>query len=440
MPNTLLALAWIVAGGGSIPELNQVSIEQDLADAERVLAGVTGAPGELLFASGPGDRTVQISGRPSPLLPADAVRASLASLFDPRGGRTATYRPTILRPIGPATADRLLASLEAALTDAARRPLTVYLAGHGQMGPNPRDNWVDLWEESALTPISVARALERHPGHRTVRFVITSCHSGGFGELAFAGADPALGPATTDRCGLFAAPWDLPASGCDPNPDRAAHEGYARHFLPALAAGKSLLEAHTEVRVTSPAPDVPTTTSERWLRHSAPTDSTAATKAFALPEEDRVVEALTDRLGVKPRAASDALKALEASIDALDAERRIGQPDEDAAWRRASASVLARWPVLNDPWHPDFEGALEANRADIKRHLARDPAVVLWRSARRALDEIDMKIWDLRDRSAPLERLARAVETRDLAARLHAQGGPDWTHYLRLLECERGQP
>ncbi len=441
--STAVVIAWIVAGGGSIPELNQVSIEQDLADAAKVFGAATApAGGVLLFSSGVGDRTVQVAGRPAPLLPADPDRAALGALFDPRGGRGATYRPTVLRPGGPATADNLLAQLDAVIAGRrpgkGGRPLTVYIAGHGQMGASPRDNWVDLWEESALGPPALADALEARPGHAPVRFVITSCHAGGFAELAFAKADPEAGPAKTDRCGLFAAPWDLPASGCDPNPDRAAHQGYARYFLPALASGASLLEAHTEVRVSSPAPDVPTTTSERWLRHAAPAEG--ATKPYPLPQEDRVVTALSSRLNTPADAAVAALVLLERTMESLDDERGQAQSDEDLSWRRASASVLARWPVANDPWHPDFAPTLEADRLAIRKHLATHLAVKAWRGAQAVLADLDARIWELRDRAAPLERLARAVQTRTLAARLHAQGGPDWEHFLRLRACENGRP
>lgn len=439
------AVAWIVAGGGSIPELNQVSIEQDLADAAKVFAAVSrprSEAGVLLFASGVGDRTVQVAGRPPPLRAADPDQTALAALFDPRGGRGATYRATQLSPDGPATADELLSRIDTALAggpgQGQGRPLLVYIAGHGQMGASPSENWVDLWEESALTPPVLAAALEQRSGHRQVRFVVTTCHSGGFGELAFAAADEAAGAAVTDRCGLFAAPWDLPASGCDPHPDRAAHQGYARYFLPALASGATLLQAHTAVRLQSPAPDVPTTTSERWLRHAAPKEGRP--KPYSLPEEDQVVEALSKRLRTGPTEAAAALDLLERSMEGLNTARRDAQSAEDAAWRQASASVLARWPVLNDPWHPDFAPTLQADRHEIRRQLATHPAIHDWQEARRRLDDLDVRIWTQRDRAAPLERLARADETRRLAARLHAQGGPDWAHFLRLRACESSRP
>ena len=62
----------------------------------------------------------------------------------------------------------------------------------------------------------------------------TTGFSGGLGELVFVAGDETQGPSTATRCGVFAAPWDLEATGCDPNPDRAAQESYALHLLHAL--------------------------------------------------------------------------------------------------------------------------------------------------------------------------------------------------------------
>src|SRR4029077_2773259 len=99
----------------------------------------------------------------------------------------------------------------------------------------------------------------------------------------------ANGPAGSVRCGLFASTWDREASGCDPDPDRREQESYPLHFLHALRAEDrdghplnrddldldhdgtiSLLEAHTRARIMDASIDVPTTTSERWLRGVAP--------------------------------------------------------------------------------------------------------------------------------------------------------------------------
>ena len=47
---------------------------------------------------------------------------------------------------------------------------------------------------------------------------------------------------------------------------------------------------------------------------------------------------------------------------------------------------------------------------------------------------------ELLARSAKLERLVRALETRKLAGELAARGGADWRTYEALLACERWVP
>src|SRR5690606_28403400 len=93
----LRSIRWLAAASGGTPELNQVSIEQDLALAREVL----GEPGYVLFAAGPDAPTVQVL---DPELDDDPVTRTLADLFAPRGGRSATYRPPALAVDGPATA------------------------------------------------------------------------------------------------------------------------------------------------------------------------------------------------------------------------------------------------------------------------------------------------------------------------------------------------
>ena len=291
---------------------------------------------------------------------------------------------------------------------------------------------------------------------RPVRLVVTTCFSGGFGELAFHDTTPARGAARTDRCGLFAAPWDLEATGCDPNPDRAAQEGYGLHFLNALrgrdrdgaalsmnaldvdADGSvSLLEAHTRARLASESADVPTTTSERWLRATAP--DAGRMLSVQLPEDDHVIAVLAERLGLSTsdREALANLESLERKIDAEQVAVGEASRDEDLAYRRAAASLLARWPVLDDPWHPDFAETLQRDAAAIEAHLERSEAYADYLAARGKTDDAQRAVWDLRLEAAPVERLVRAQENRALAGRLKAKGGRDWAHYQTLLTCER---
>src|SRR5690606_8221377 len=220
--DTSTAPRYIAAASGPVPELNQVSLEQDLALAAEVL----GPGGRVLFGAGPGSPTVQVLAPPRAV---DPVVAALGELFSPRGGRAdVDYRPTRLAGAEAATAEAVMLALDHALAGGPE-PLLLYLGGHGNLGDLPRHNTVSLWAQSELSVVDLAARLDDSP--RPVRLLVTTCFSGGFADVVFRGADEALGASPTERCGLFAAPWDLEATGCDPNPDRATHDGYGLHVL-----------------------------------------------------------------------------------------------------------------------------------------------------------------------------------------------------------------
>ena len=441
---------WLAIGGGSTPESNQVSIEQDLALA----ADVLGESGGILYAGGRGSHGVQVRDQ-APR--GDALLAKLGALFSPRGGRDSHYRRTTLPALGPATPGAALPRLRQELGRPGDDPLFVYLAGHGEQGQSASDNLLRLWGQWPLTVRELGAVLDEAPARRRVQVVVTSCFSGGFAELAFRSGDPAAGPALRDRCGLFATTWDLEASGCDPDPDRRRQEGYGIHFLNALRRrdrdghalaadavdydgdGKvSLLEAHTRVRIASAAADIPTTTSERWLRHIGLVRGPES--PVALPEEDAVVAALTKQLELQGRLADVPALFAEAQAAVANAQRDLeaSRAREDEEFYRFSAAALARWPVIDDPWHPDFAATLSTHRAAIEAFVEDGaPLYAAFLAARAAVDRLDTFVQRLRLRAAPLERLLRAMDTRRLAGRLKARGGAEWDHYLRLLACER---
>jgi len=441
---------WIAAGGGPYPELNQVSMAQDLALATEVF----GQSGLVLFASGH-EGAVQVldaSKRGDPLF------AELGQLFAPRSGRDAHYERAPVAAHGAATAERVLSAISSAL-GAGEAPLLVYVASHGDMGDSARDNRLPLWGDSMLSVADLARVLDETSTKRPVRFVVTACHSGGFAEIVFRDADEAQGPAAGLRCGLFAATWDLKANGCDPDPDRRAQEGYGLHFLHALRGqdrdgepidpslvdfdhdGRvTLLEAHTRARIASASIDVPTSTSERWLRSAAPT--AGRTAPVSLPEEDAVIAALAPRLGLSddPGRARDRLAADEEALQALDERSEELDARTTDATRAIAAALLAHFPVLDDPWHPDWLPTIAARRDEIAAILRGHPAREELLAARADEERLGAETEALELEAAHLERLVRALDNRTLAGRLRARGGRDWQTYERILACERSEP
>ncbi|MFT7622741.1 MAG: hypothetical protein ACI9WU_001916 [Myxococcota bacterium] len=445
---------WIALGGGSLPELNQVSIEQDLALARDVLGADRG---HVLFAGGPDSRSVQVL---DPAPRGDALMMELAGIFSPRSGRDAHYRKTTLTPAGPATVESALQAIQDELARPdAKGGLLLYLAGHGEQGEAPRNNLMRLWGQGALTATAMAETLDAAPASRQVRMVATTCFSGGFAEIVFVGADSAKGAAKGDRCGLFASPWDLEASGCDPDPDRRKHQGYGVHFLNALQGrardGKplpleqldldkdgviSLLEAHTRARIASASWDVPTTTSERWLRYVGLVAGDQ--KPVALPEEDAVIQAMATRLGISGSLAEaqSLQSAVNTAVEVALADLADSRDSEDLAFRALAADLLTRWPVIDDPWHPDFGPTVRQHRAAITEFLAMSPRFARYREAITAVDRLDSFVSSARVKAAPVERLVRAHQNKLLASRLAAVGGTEWAVYEQLLACERSAP
>jgi hypothetical protein len=439
------ATRWLAIGGGAGPDSNQLSLESDLALAVEIFE----KGGRVLFAGGPDSEGVQVAERRDG---GDPLLAELASLFAPRAGRNATYRMTKLAAHGPATRERVRQELST-LGKAGREPLLVYFASHGDIGSEPARNVVSLWGGGALAADELATLLD--DATRPMRLVIAACFSGGFAEMVFRGGYKKGGPAAADRCGLFSSTWDLEASGCDPDPDRKSHESYGVYFLHALRGrdrhgkelpradvdfdgdGKiSLAEAHARVRIVSRGIEVPTTTSERWLREVAlPKGS-----PLAWPEEEAVIAALEKKLKADEERARSELERLDKRVDELSESQDAASSDEQAAYEQTVGELLARWPVLDDPWHPDFAATVDAHRDDIEKHLDESAAYRRFRKAGDVAERLEREAHRAMAERAPYERLVRALDNRRLAGQLKQKGGPDWQRFEALRTCERSAP
>ena len=439
----------LIAGGGPSPEYNQISLEQDIA------AIVALSPKDrtaVFFAGGPETRAVQVLDTEPRGSDVDAL---LGNFFDPRGGREAHYEPTSLRVHGAATRTEILGALQHALLDNTSSPLFVFLSGHGQGGDTRPDSQFLTWGEETITPHDIAPLLERSPA-RPVRFVITSCFSGGFSEMIFHGAGAPYEVIDGDHCGIFAAPWDLPASGCDPNPDRAAQEGYTAIFMNALRGlarngtplprehidfdgdGKiSLAEAHARGVIDSESLDEPTTTSERFLEIAEAAVKTGTKTVFAWAENDAVIRELEAKYDVHSRQEAFARwEQNRAAAKALDANSELLTTEQEL-FHRAEAALLARYPVLNDPWHPDYV-ELVANHEDaILAFFENSPEIAAWSSAHERVESIAEQRDDLDVAVAPYNRLIRAYDARSRANQLAARGGRNLERFKQFLACER---
>lgn len=442
-------LHYLAIGGGATPESTEVSLEQDLGLAAEVLP----KPGLVLFGGGPDalsvrvlDSNLSVSG--------DAVLVRLGDLFQPRSGRQSRYRKSRLTA-QRASWDDVEQRLESALS-VGRDPLTLFIAAHGEQGSEPRENSIPLWGGEALTVERLSNIHEAHP--RPMRVIVAACFAGGFAELAFDHADEHRGITRAPRCGLFAGPWDRETSGCDPNPDRRTHESYSLHLLQALKGrgrdghaidmksldvdhdGKvSLLEAHTFARIAAVSIDVPTTTSERFLRAVQTKESAPDHKL--LPEEWAVVDRLGHALELGTEAAAktrwheldERLETMQKGLD--NAEQELSRRSS-----ALSAALLAKWPVLDDPYHPDFARTLSRDRDAIRHVLDESEEARAYNRALQQLDALDDEFWGLTVQEARVLRLLRSYETLGMATALRNRDKRSWSDYSTLLQCERGAP
>lgn len=445
-PDWPASIRTLIVGGGPLPDASEVSLEQNV----RLAQGVLPEPSVALFAGGPGTQSVRTDDIPA----VSTLLVRLGDLFAPRPSRSSRFRASELsaRRADLATVE---AALERALAEPTDTPLTLYVAAHGEQAELAADNAALVWGNDALTP---RRLAELHDASkRPLLVIVTSCFSGGFAELAFRAADAAQGAPRAPRCGLFAGPWDRETSGCDPDPNRAAQESYSLHMLNALAArdrfGQPLprervdfdgdgsvspLEAHAYARITADSIDLPTTTSERYLRSVQATGAPSERALELLPEDAAVARELARALELPSEpAARDALRELEAARTEHAARVADAEDALDRAYWPLVTRLLERFPVLDDPYHPDFAATLRDHEAEIDALLMRSPEAAAHRTASAALASADAGAVEVELRETALQRLVRAYDTLALAAALERRGGPELARYRALLACER---
>jgi hypothetical protein len=182
--------------------------------------------------------------------------------------------------------------------------------------------------------------------------------------------------------------------------------------------------------------DLPTTTSERWLR--AVESGTAPIVAELVPEDAAVTERLGAALGVPTEAdAERRWQDLDQEIATLDQklqdlEQSLGQVEDELA-----TTLLDAWPFIDDPFHPQFEAVFQRDEAAIGETILRSRTALERKSLRATLERAYDAFDRLVVREARVLRVLRAYETLHKAAALHRRGGAAARTYEQLLQCER---
>jgi hypothetical protein len=291
----------IVVGGGPSPAMNQAAIEAHVRFVDRIVP--PSIERRVLFADGARDHgTVQF-------------------VDGPRGLR---YRaPRLARLDGAATGEGFGAAWKSVAAGHGGDPLLLYFAGHGSKnGRDLANNSYDLWRGGNLTVRQLAAKLEELPPRAPVVLVMAQCFSGSFANVLFEGGRPDGALVDRDVVGFFAATADRPASGCTPEVNEAEYQDFSSYFFAALAGrdrtGRPVVdadydrnglvgmnEAFAYAIIHQKSEDVPTATSDAFLRRFVNRDDTFFTEvpyteilAAAAPEQRAALEALSAELGL----------------------------------------------------------------------------------------------------------------------------------------------
>lgn len=439
----------LVLGGGGEPDTTEAQLEADAELARETYAG----PSLLLFGGGERRPGVRVLGAPAP----DAsITAELSTFFLGRD-RDSTLRAPRIAIDAPATYENLMRALDALLVERGE-PLTFVIATHGMQAEDVLDGSAVLWGNEGLYVRDLTDLLGQPSTARPVRLVVASCFGGAFGAIA--SIEPRGEEAVAMHCGVFATDAEHLASGCDPDPDRARHEGYLLHYLNALrgrnVAGVlepsidldrdgqiSMLEAHTRARIASRSFDVPSTSSEVFVRDAG--DALELPWQMAeperLPEETAVIEALGPALGIPNEAVAMAATAtLEQTLAEDEEGLASAEALRDVAWNRLRVGLLERWPWIEDAYASGWQQRVEREREAIAEVLRRSPLAQAYREAEADALALAASVDELRIREARLRRLLRAYELPRKVAALRASDEARYRRFVALRACERYVP
>jgi hypothetical protein len=469
---------FLTIGGGGSPRNNQLSLERNVIYFRHTLAdcGEGDAPNDVYFACG--NEKIRDLQYQDPKAEPPKANVLLARVFD-RGEDELyqKYRPHELPDLqGPANRKSLnnwFATTGARLADGDR--LFIYFTGHGGGGARqtPRNTTMDLWLDGGMTVKEFVGLLDKlSPKVQVVLFMV-QCHSGGFGDVIFKGAD--VGPvlAEANRCGFFATWSDRLAAGCTPDTQEENYKDYTTYFFAALS-GKtrtgqavtppdfdhdgrtSMAEAHAYVLLTSDTIDIPMTTSDVLLRQFSKTKDVTVRNLvtssmsfdqlckIATPDRRAVLEGLSKQLDLKGDDHAAAARLLADSIDrqrkALEPRQgRRGSDRTDMMRNVIRGRLLSRWPEMSSPFHPVTIEALTHQPDEIVKLIESSPGFKEWGEQVQKTDDRSDKSFELERKWVKCQRFLYVAETVALEANLPKFGGKlVQAKYQALRAAENG--
>ena len=179
--------------------------------------------------------------------------------------------------------------------------------------------------------------------------------------------------------------------------------------------------------------------SQAWLEKQIGDDFGAIDPNEPLLAEERsIVNALTAKIGVTQDALPAAFDALAAEEVALATVADAHDQEAADMAHAVRAALLGRWPMLDDPWHPDFAPTLTSQGDAIRAFLDASPdyKAMLAAEARATTARVAFELHTVK--LAPYDRALLALRTMQRAAVAKAGvEGSTWLTFEALRRCER---
>lgn len=466
---------FLTIGGGYSPKGNQVSLEKNVLYFSRGLEQFHVVPYEhaVLFSDGksPG-RDVQFV---DPQQPVPKANQLLAEIFQQTKGLDHRYRdhqlPMSHGPSSRAEISRWFDELAKKLQPGDR--VILYCTGHGGKGKPKTNPHFYLWNGQRISTQEWVKELEKLPSDVTVISVMVQCYSGGFGNLIFNEGQAKQGLCSALRCGFFATTDDRVASGCTPDINEANYQDYTTHFWSALFGltrlgdvverpdynkdGEvSLAEAHAYAQIQCDSIDIPTRTSEVFLReHSRlepkPEQGEALLstnmnweqiETVGSPAQIAVLKALAQELGLETQHLHAEAKRLAETIhnrkSELDKELKQLNKQKKEKANAMKKVFVAKWPELENPWSPLTHELLSERPEEIVETIQSHRDYPKFAEAQAKINELNTQKLDHTRTWAKCQRVRRVVENIALTGNLSSVADEKIQDaYLKLFAAEQ---
>ncbi len=462
----------LIVGGGPDREYNQAGIESNVRYITRLLSPDWRQT--ILFADGSRrSATVQYEDKtPASTGPSTAGARALSLLFEDGDSGALKYRATkLVRVDGPAQRAPLegaFSRLRDELT-ASPQPLLMYFTGHGgpsQDGSNEENTTYDLWGNGRpLTVRQLARLIRPLPAHVPITLVMVQCFSGGFGNVLFEEGNPKGALVDRPLAGFFATTPFRMSAGCTPSTNEAEYQDFTSYFFAALSGydrtGRNIAanadynrdgrvgmnEAFAWSLIADASIDVPTCTSDTFLRHFVKNDEEEVMRtpwpqllSWAAPAQKAALTGLSGALKLSGDGRLlAAYQEMEKAYGGDTGEKGDSARRYAEARRRLRKALIAQWPALAPSKGPGYTSAKGKAVAWLNDPARQDDLNALFEAADAAGGAEDGPGYTMRQ--TRLMRFARLGKSVVLAHRLLADGDPELlARWRRLLAAESRSP